>query len=182
MLPDRPSPASSTEWFSNLDVLNEYLTAQTCEGSENYDMSRVRVAVIDSGLREERQGDAYITYQNFIETWNDAHKDNPQHGTNSVDLVRKVYGRADIYVAKVFQGDEADGNTSKYMAEVRNYRHHRPLAAAFSFPFTFRTTLTVTGNPVGHQQKGRHHQYLSRVQGGMPRGTRGPDQDGHRRR
>ncbi|KAL2692428.1 hypothetical protein Neosp_002837 [[Neocosmospora] mangrovei] len=114
----RPSPASSTEWFNNLDVLNEYLTADTCEGSDTYDMSRVRVAVIDSGLWEERQGDAFITYQNFIEAWNDAHKDNPQHGTNSVDLIRKVYGRADIYVAKVFQGDEADGNTSKYMAEA----------------------------------------------------------------
>jgi hypothetical protein len=83
-------------------------------------MSRVRIAVIDSGLQEERQGDAYITYQNFIEKRNDAYTDNPQHGTNSVDLIRKVYGRADLYVAKVFQGDEADGNTSKYMANVSN--------------------------------------------------------------
>ncbi|KAJ4317177.1 hypothetical protein N0V84_007481 [Fusarium piperis] len=114
----RPSPASSTEWFNNLDALNEYLTAYTCESSEKYEANRVKVAVIDSGLWEERQGDAYISYQNFIEEWNDAHRDNPQHGTDCVDLIRKVYGRADLYVAKVFQGDEADGNTSKYMAEA----------------------------------------------------------------
>ena len=117
---DRPGPASSAEWFNNLDVLNEYLTAHTCESNATYEENRVKIAVIDSGLWEERQGDAYICYQNFIETWNDAHRDNPQHGTNSVDLIRKIYGRADIYVAKVFQGDQADGNTSKYMANVSN--------------------------------------------------------------
>ena len=118
---DRPSPASTTEWFNNLDVLNEYLTAHVSESNEACQATRVKVAVIDSGLREDRQGDAYICYQNFIETWNDAHKDNPQHGTNSVDLIRKVYGRADLYVAKVFQGNEADGNTSRYMAKVSNF-------------------------------------------------------------
>ncbi|KAI8724179.1 hypothetical protein NCS52_00275600 [Fusarium sp. LHS14.1] len=115
---NRRGAASSTEWFNKFNDLNEYLTAHTCESNETYEANRVKVAVIDSGLREERQRDAHICYQNFIETWNDAHRDNPQHGTNSVNLVRKVYGRADIYVAKVFQGDEADGNTSKYMAKA----------------------------------------------------------------
>ncbi|RSL82940.1 hypothetical protein CDV31_016889 [Fusarium ambrosium] len=114
----RPSPNSSTEWFNNLDVLNEYLTTHGCESNESYEANRVKVAVIDSGLLEERQGDVNITYRNFVGKRNHAYADNPQHGTNSVDLIRKVYGRADLYVAKVFQGDKADGNTSNYMAEA----------------------------------------------------------------
>ncbi|RTE76398.1 hypothetical protein BHE90_009126 [Fusarium euwallaceae] len=124
------SPASSTKWFNNLDALNEYLTAQTCEkvahirertthigeSNEIYEANRVKIAVIDSGLWEERQGDSNITYRNFIEEGE--YNDDPQHGTNSVDLICKVYGRADLYVAKVFEGNEARRNTSKYMAEA----------------------------------------------------------------
>ncbi|RMJ15230.1 hypothetical protein CDV36_005140 [Fusarium kuroshium] len=121
---------ASTEWFKRLDDLNEYLTAQTCEkiahtyeitahiceSNETYEANRVKIAVIDSGLWEERQGDSNITYQNFI--MEGKYKDDPRHGTNSVDLICKVYGRADLYVAKVFEGNEARRNTSKYMAEA----------------------------------------------------------------
>ncbi|RSM08195.1 hypothetical protein CEP52_004869 [Fusarium oligoseptatum] len=112
----RSGPATSTEWFNNLEVLNEYLTAHACEVDEPYETNRVKIAVIDSGLWEGRQGDANITYKNFIKEGK--YKDNPQHGTNSVDLICKVYGRAELYVAKVFEGNEARGNTSKYMAEA----------------------------------------------------------------
>ena len=79
----------------------------------------MKIAVIDSGLEEHCRNDQYITYKNFITEAYPAEPDNPRHGTNSVALIRKVFGRAKLYVAKVFRSDEADDKTPYYMAEVR---------------------------------------------------------------
>ncbi|KAH7202857.1 uncharacterized protein BKA55DRAFT_587682 [Fusarium redolens] len=119
MLKRSVSTASAT-WFEKFDNLDRFLTATCEETDKRYEQNRVKIAVIDSGLNAERQNDAYITYRNFIpdEKRNPAFRDDPQHGTDSVDLIRKIYGRAHIYVAKVFQATEADANTSTYMAHA----------------------------------------------------------------
>lgn len=45
-------------------------------------------------------------------------QDKTGHGTNSVKLIFKVLAEAEVYVARVFDTDEADENTQDLMLEV----------------------------------------------------------------
>lgn len=97
--------------------MNEILTASFGETDETY--KKVRVAVIDTGIKGN---DSYARrihdYKDFV-TGNDALKqDRTGHGTNSVKLIFTVFAEAEVYVARVFDTNEADEDTQDLMLEV----------------------------------------------------------------
>ncbi|KAH8747718.1 hypothetical protein F5883DRAFT_436939 [Diaporthe sp. PMI_573] len=106
-------------WFTALDNFNSFLTADPDDTDLDYEQHRVKIVVIDSGLEENRRNEVHIAaYRNFITDPYPPSEDRPSHGTASADLILKAYGRAQLYIAKVFRGDEADDNTPRYMAEA----------------------------------------------------------------
>lgn len=107
-------------WFTNLDELNKVLGPKRDE-TEN-DWPTVRIAVIDSGLSPSYRQRGEITYRNFVEV-EDPDKITSEHGTISVDLIQKVFGRrrAKLFVARVFQDNVGDDKLIGYMTQVINY-------------------------------------------------------------
>ncbi|CAF3573395.1 unnamed protein product [Fusarium graminearum] len=111
----RPSEVAST-WFAKFEEMSEFLDFE--DDSPEYTKDPVKVAVLDSGLSEFYQNKPNITYKSFIENPSTHGKDNSEHGTDSVALIQKAYSRVELYVAKVFDGNDADCNTATYMAKA----------------------------------------------------------------
>ncbi|KAJ5668904.1 Extracellular alkaline serine protease [Penicillium macrosclerotiorum] len=76
---------------------------------------RVKIAVIDTGLDPEHGLANKINYKDFVEEGSTERKDCTGHGTISVDLILRVYEAADLYVARVFERDEADERKEPYL-------------------------------------------------------------------
>jgi len=96
---------------------------------------RVRIAVIDTGIDPT---DAYAEvvkkYKDFVDN-NDANKqDKTGHGTNSVKLIFKVFGDAEVYVARVFENSNASSNTQDLMEKVRQHSRRKFLCHALTKP------------------------------------------------
>jgi subtilisin family serine protease len=84
----------------------------------------VKIAVIDTGVDPNHRQAGKFRYKDFVdgtdvenlvekgmENVNEkatAKKDNTGHGTISVELILKVYEKAELYVARVFEKDQAD--------------------------------------------------------------------------
>lgn len=110
--------ASSESWFEELDQLNEVLSGLPEEIGRAH--KRVRVAVIDTGINSSDPYARHIQgYRDFVTNNDDLKQDNTGHGTNSVKLIYKVYAEAEVYVARVFEYDEADDCTQDLMLKVR---------------------------------------------------------------
>ncbi|KAH7460575.1 hypothetical protein FOMA001_g19520 [Fusarium oxysporum f. sp. matthiolae] len=111
--------ASSNAWFEELDQLNEVLSCLPNEIDQTY--KKVRVAVIDTGINGNDSYANHIRgYRDFVTNRDDLKQDNTGHGTNSVKLIFKVYAEAEVYVARVFESDEANDDTQDLMLEVSN--------------------------------------------------------------
>lgn len=111
--------ASSKAWFEELDQLNEVLSSLPNEIDQTY--KPVRVAVIDTGINGSDIYAKHIRdYRDFVTNKDDIKQDNTGHGTNSVKLVYKVCADAEVYVARVFEYDEADDDTQDLMLKVSN--------------------------------------------------------------
>lgn len=102
-----------------MDQLNEVLSSLPNEIDQTYE--RVRVAVIDTGINGSDVYAKHIRgYRDFVTNKDDIKQDNTGHGTNSVKLVYKVCADAEVYVARVFEYDEADDDTQDLMLKVSN--------------------------------------------------------------
>ncbi|KAI9901841.1 hypothetical protein N3K66_003658 [Trichothecium roseum] len=109
--------ASSESWFEELDQLNEILSGLPDEIGRAH--KRVRVAVIDTGINSSDPYARHIQgYRDFVTNNDDLKQDNTGHGTNSVKLIYKVYAEAEVYVARVFEYDEADDCTQDLMLKA----------------------------------------------------------------
>ncbi|KAL2692043.1 hypothetical protein Neosp_002446 [[Neocosmospora] mangrovei] len=109
--------ASSKAWFEELDQLNEVLSSLPNEIDQTY--KPVRVAVIDTGINGSDIYAKHIRgYRDFVANKDDIKQDNTGHGTNSVKLVYKVCADAEVYVARVFEYDEADDDTQDLMLKA----------------------------------------------------------------
>ncbi|RBA17973.1 extracellular alkaline serine protease [Fusarium proliferatum] len=109
--------ASAEAWFEELDELNEILSCLPSETDPTY--KQVRVAVIDTGIDENDSYARHIRgYRDFVTNRDDVKQDNTGHGTNSVKLIFKVYAEAEVYVARVFEFDEANDDTQDLMLEA----------------------------------------------------------------
>ncbi|KAF5713746.1 extracellular alkaline serine protease [Fusarium globosum] len=118
---ERPCPAVST-WFKDFEEMSDFLrfvrNAKTVQEAETvYNKSCVKVAVLDSGLHASRRRGPRITYKDYVKDPNENNSD-CQHGTDSVDLIMKACSRVQLYVAKVFKGNQADTNTASNMAKA----------------------------------------------------------------
>ncbi|KAL6352963.1 hypothetical protein LRP88_13440 [Fusarium phalaenopsidis] len=111
------SQASSEAWFDELDQLNEVLSSLPNEIDQTYE--RVRVAVIDTGINGSDVYAKHIRgYRDFVTNKDGIKQDNTGHGTNSVKLIYKVCADAEVYVARVFEYDEADDDTQDLMLKA----------------------------------------------------------------
>ncbi|PFH60325.1 hypothetical protein XA68_11136 [Ophiocordyceps unilateralis] len=102
----RPSQTSSEAWFNKVQPLLDVLSPRSQEVDKIY--RRVRIAVIDTGISPKHQLINEFVVKNFVETPNERIRDDPQHGTDSVDLILRMLDTAQIYVARVFQAKEGD--------------------------------------------------------------------------
>ncbi|KAM0342918.1 hypothetical protein ACHAPU_009122 [Fusarium lateritium] len=109
--------ASAEDWFDELDRLNSVLYNMPDELDDTY--RRVRVAVIDTGVNGQDPYAAHIAgYKDFVDDNDAVKQDKTGHGTNSVKLIFKVHAEAEVYVARVFENDQANDNTQDLMLKV----------------------------------------------------------------
>jgi len=93
---------------------------------------RVRVCVIDTGLREDYRAtcSAFRGFRDFVDPANISvcDKSSGGHGTLCAHIILSVFDECDLYVARVFADDNAGDETgAARMAEVRcaRYSHNR---------------------------------------------------------
>ncbi|GJC96376.1 extracellular alkaline serine protease [Colletotrichum higginsianum] len=101
--------SKTAAWFKELEDVELVLrTPKRIRISENY--RPVRVAVIDTAVDPSRKVVAAYDFINkcVVSSDKDAGTQNFQHGTQSVDLILKVYDEAVIFVAKIFDGEHVD--------------------------------------------------------------------------
>jgi hypothetical protein len=88
-------------------------------GRKQKGYSRVKIAILDTGIDSQSSYLKHIKgYKDFVEK-KEQRIDMTGHGTMGVHLLFKMLNTADIYVARVFEGEKADGNTAKPVEEVR---------------------------------------------------------------
>ncbi|KND88305.1 hypothetical protein TOPH_07057 [Tolypocladium ophioglossoides CBS 100239] len=76
----------------------------------------VRIAVIDTGVDPSRKVAAIKDFINEgSSTGYGTGKQNFQHGTQSVDLIWRMYEQAEILVARVFESDQADERKEPFL-------------------------------------------------------------------
>jgi len=104
-----------------LRELNEVLAPQrdkiptSRENATKNEWSAIKIAIISSGIWPNRH---VFKQWNFIKNGDLAKDDDTGRGTNSVDLVLQVFDRAELFVAKVFEGSEADEDAPKRIRRV----------------------------------------------------------------
>lgn len=87
-----------------------------------------RIAILDTGV-EEGYAKYIKCYKDFANpkgsnhpTQDHSSRDSPQdntgHGTTAVRLVLKIYNKAEVYVARVFEKSQATSKTADLMAQV----------------------------------------------------------------
>lgn len=113
----RAAAVSSDSWYKNVDKLLTVMSPPQ-GGDAGASYRPVKIAVIDSGVLPDHTHKGRLVVKDFISIPNDCVKDDPQHGTDSIDLILRMVCTAQIYVARVFQNREAYSRTAGYMAEV----------------------------------------------------------------
>ncbi|KAK7433008.1 hypothetical protein QQZ08_000479 [Neonectria magnoliae] len=102
---------------------------------------QVRVAVIDTGINGDDPYAKHIRgYRDFVTNKDDIKQAKTGHGTNSVNLICKVYAEPETYVARVFEHDQtneryarsdATGNTpKKFSGSIANSRRQYNIIAS----------------------------------------------------
>lgn len=69
---------------------------------------KVKIAVLDTGLQPGAYMERPEQYRDFVDPSSNSRIDNTSHGTSSVNLIRKIYEDADLYVGRVFESDHTD--------------------------------------------------------------------------
>ncbi|KAK1751492.1 alkaline protease [Echria macrotheca] len=114
----RPNHISSSNWFDNVDKLNELLRARKQERDLEYEQRKVKIAVLDTGISPHipvTSEDGW--YRDFVEEA-DSVRDISGHGTDTVRLIYKLVEDPIIYVARVFETKEANEGTAERVAQA----------------------------------------------------------------
>ncbi|RYP44078.1 hypothetical protein DL768_009423 [Monosporascus sp. mg162] len=128
----------SQDWFNELDKLKEILSS--IKGETDNSSKRVRVAVLDTGVKADDFYAKHIKgYKDFVSDIDSDKKDNTGHGTNSVKLIFKVFANAEVYVARVFENEEANQNTQDLMAQAIQHASENWEVDIISMPSGFET-------------------------------------------
>ena len=86
----------------------------------------MKVAILDTGIREElRDLNNVVKYYDFVDAdfreGNGNAQDKTGHGSDMVYLLHKTAPHAEIYVARVFDGDHGDVGTKEKVALVSSF-------------------------------------------------------------
>jgi subtilisin family serine protease len=88
----------------------------------------VKIAVLDTGLESHPRFGDDVAYQDFVQPEHRDRVDTTLHGTASVDLILRAYPEAELYVGRVFNNDQTDGETEPArLAEVGKQTVHMAL-------------------------------------------------------
>ncbi|KAK3339886.1 peptidase S8/S53 domain-containing protein [Lasiosphaeria hispida] len=111
-----PIESHSDTWFSELDKLSELLRARPGERDTKYDQRKVKIAVIDTGVSEEKAG---VAYKDFVDGEDSKIQQGSGHGTDIVELIDSCIEESSLYVARVFDGEGlANERTPDLVAEA----------------------------------------------------------------
>ena len=112
----REKVLSSTRWFDRLEALVDALRPD--DDGEAPDTKPVRIAVMDSGLSISHPAYENDNYQDFTTNSKAPNAVDVKHGTDTVDLILKVFEPAELYIARVFQDKDANEQTAQDMVKV----------------------------------------------------------------
>lgn len=118
----RADQSSSEIWFKKVDKLNGLLRALTAERDAEYDRQRVKIAVVDTGISPQDLYSQYMKegmYKDFVDGEDTVKRDDVGHGTNTVNLIFKVFEFPDIFVARVFKTTLASDDTPRFVKQAR---------------------------------------------------------------
>jgi len=94
---------------------------------------RIKVAVLDTGLEQGLLMSCSVHYKDFVDSNEKCTEDHTSHGTTSMDLILKMYQDADVYIARVFETNDAHGDREAVqMAKVSFPHQSCSLIAEFS--------------------------------------------------
>ncbi|KAH8199002.1 hypothetical protein TruAng_006831 [Truncatella angustata] len=106
---------ASDEWFERLDHMTALLSMRQKAGG--YDP--VKIAILDTGINSKSPYRKRIKeYKDYIVTDEKEGIDNTGHGTNGVYLTFKVIPEAEVYVARVWDSQNATLTTPGLVAEA----------------------------------------------------------------
>ena len=114
----RPGKVSADTWFRDVEQLLTVMSPLASDSGKN--KTPVKIAVIDTGLSPDHP-QVPVVYKDFISSPNSRIQDDPQHGTNSLNLILRMIDTAQIYVARVFQNGDGNSDTPSDMAEVEQH-------------------------------------------------------------
>jgi hypothetical protein len=77
--------------------------------STGYDQ-RIKVAVLDTGIEPEHRMSGSVHYRDFVDSIKKCTKEQTSHGTTSLELILKMYQDAEVYIARVFETNDAHGD------------------------------------------------------------------------
>ncbi|KAF3917680.1 Ankyrin-3 [Arthrobotrys entomopaga] len=103
----------AAEWLRDTQRLQCILSGDTD------DENRVKIAIIDSGIYPlHPQLELVKEYKDFITQDDKLMVDETRHGSTGVDLITEIAPDADLYVARVFRGTEAEADTPELIAKA----------------------------------------------------------------
>ncbi|KAK6527551.1 hypothetical protein TWF694_004534 [Orbilia ellipsospora] len=86
------------------------------------DEDRVRIAIIDSGIHPSHRQLALVReYKDFVTQNDKVMVDETRHGSTGVDIITEISPDADLYVARVFRGAEAEADTADLISKAIHY-------------------------------------------------------------
>ncbi|KAK6526011.1 hypothetical protein TWF281_011052 [Arthrobotrys megalospora] len=115
-----PNERSPEHWFNGVDQLSGVLSASSAERNTS-EYQRVKIAVLDTGISPDdpyAQDMEESLYRDFVNEEELGKRDDDGHGTDTVNLIFKVFEAPEIYVARVFERKMADENTPNLVAKA----------------------------------------------------------------
>ena len=127
----RKTTGSSEKWILQVEDLSSILRAK----KKDPKYSRVRIAIIDSGMKKDHPfAKSVKVFRDFVTSNinlgdnnneimdesepSDEMVDETQHGSIGVSLIGRLAPEADMYVARVFEGSTASVDTQNLIAKV----------------------------------------------------------------
>ncbi|KAK3329197.1 hypothetical protein B0H66DRAFT_540416 [Apodospora peruviana] len=104
----KSSTPDCQSWFDELDKLNSVLRAPKKKLSK---YPAVRVAILDTGVKEE-MGDHIEQYKDFVGQDDENLEDLTGHGTTTAQLVLKLFNKAELFIARVFETNDIETSQS----------------------------------------------------------------------